>query len=262
MIRKKKSRRFFNKKWKAIDSNFNNLCGVWDTEKLHQLRVNAKKIKALAKLYQACSTHGKSFDIKQLQELFHTAGNIRLAELNIETLNKYGSENAALIQQQKELIAKQSQELCNQRNNYNKSLKTLRKRFRRNVSNVKNKAILSYYRKNLNNLKNGFAPPIRINSLHNCRKIIKKVLYPLAVMPASLVNKMNINEKYLNEQQDLIGKWHDAIESLQLLFNTGKKDSPLYHTLEDHKQVIFEMITRWSIDFDKKVIGVIKHGFI
>jgi hypothetical protein len=74
-------------------------------------------------------------------------------------------------------------------------------------------------------------------------------------MPACLTNKMNINEKYLNEQQDLIGKWHDAIETLQLLFNTGKKDSPLYHTLEYDKQVIFEMITRWSIDFDKKVIG-------
>jgi len=120
---------------------------------------------------------------------------------------------------------------------------------------MKNDDIQLYYRNNLNKLTEHFSFPINETLLHKSRKIIKDLLYPLKLMPTSLVNKLNLNESYLDYLQENIGSWHDAVITLQLLDNNNLQQHANYQLLCKQKEAIAATIKQSCIDFDKKVIG-------
>jgi hypothetical protein len=70
-----------------------------------------------------------------------------------------------------------------------------------------------------------------------------------------LANKLNLNQRYLDYQQEIIGQWHDVIITLQLLQAEGYAEHQEYSSLSINKDHLYSLITQWSTDFDKKIIG-------
>lgn len=249
MAKTKKIQKFLNKQWNEMGNNLNAYCITGDREKLHALRVNAKKIRAVVSLLKACSNGKKKFSIKQLKELFAHAGEVRTAQLNAEALHEHYIQNEELQKEQNFVIERESDELCRRKENYDMSIKTLKKSTAIHFSKIKNKSILLYYQNSLQELSINFSPPIKEDDLHDNRKIIKRLMLALKTLPDSVTDQINVNQKYLDDLQDLIGKWHDTIIAADLL---GKDDRG-YQSLNDKKQMQIEAIENLSASFDEKV---------
>jgi CHAD domain-containing protein len=256
MISRKKLNSFFGERFEGITNSLNALCNQWDTETLHQLRVHSKKTKAIAKLLNECSYENKAFKTAELKALFKHAGNIRTAELHLEIFKQNNITVECLIEAQRNIISIESEKLCSQKEAYIKDIKNLQERFADNVVRIKNQAILDYYRNSVSKLVSFFATPIDIAVLHESRKLIKNLLYPLKLMPLPLLNKLNLNEEYLDYCQETIGKWHDAVITLELLKHAEPNNLPGYETLNNYRQYLYSSIVQLSIDFHKKILGV------
>lgn len=231
-----------------MKDNLDALCTTWDKDKLHALRVNAKKIKAVVSLLKACSQN-KKFSIKRLKELFAHAGEIRTAQLNVEALHEHHIQNEELEKEQNHVIERESNELCKRKKTYNRNIKKLKKSLAIHSSAIKNKSILLYYHDSLLKLSANFSPPIKDECLHDNRKIIKRLLFALKILPDSLTDQININQQYLDDLQDLIGKWHDTIIASELLGTNAAG----HQTLNDKKQMQLESIESSTASFNEKV---------
>lgn len=248
MARTKKIQKSLNKQWFEMRKNIDSLCVTWDKEKLHDLRLNAKKIKAIVSLLKACLPANK-LSIKKLKELFDHAGEIRTAQLNIEALHASDIQNEQLEKQQNEIIERESYELCRRRKTYNTNIKKLRKNIEISSNKIKTKNIISFYEERLEELSVNFLPPVNEATLHDNRKIIKTLLLALKALPKSLQKQININKKYLDELQDMIGKWHDTIIVSDLLATNGLHEQ---ETVKDKKEKQLETIKNLTNSFDVK----------
>jgi CHAD domain-containing protein len=255
MISRKKFMNFFDERFEGIIHSADELSSAWNKETLHQLRVNAKKVKAVAGLLQECSGEKKAFKTRELKALFKHAGNIRTAELHLETFAQNNITVDSLVESQTNIISTESEKLCNEKESYLLEVKTLHERLSKNVTTIKNRSIVNYYRNGLAKLCSYFIIPIDVAHLHESRKLIKNLLYPLKLMPLSLVNKLNLNEEYLDYQQDIIGKWRDAIITLELLDSSGYTNHPGRDSINTSAEHLYSIIAISSIDFNKKIIG-------
>jgi CHAD domain-containing protein len=256
MISRKKFNSFFNERFEGITNSLDALCNQWDAETLHELRVHSKRTKALAKLLSECSNEKKAFKTPELKALFKHAGNIRTAELHLEIFEQHNITVESLIEAQRNIIATESEKLCSQKKIYTKDIQNLHYRFADNVLTIKNESIVKYYRNSLSKLMSYFVSPIDVALLHESRKLIKNLLYPLKLMPLLLLNKLNLNEEYLDYCQDTIGKWHDAGTTLELLKQAGYENLTGYESLNNYMECLYSSIEGLSIDFDKKIIGL------
>lgn len=250
MAKTKKIQKFLNKQWQEMESNLDALCITWDSEKLHDLRLNAKKTKAVGSLLKACSSNKKKFSIKKLKELFDHAGEIRTAQLNVEALHENHVHNEQLEKEQNMVIERESGELCRRKKSYSRNIKKLKKSIAIHSSKIKNKSIISYYQKSQEELSVNFLPPVKEAILHDNRKIIKKLLLALKALPKPLEKQINIDKEYLDNLQDLIGKWHDSMIASEMLGS----DNPGHQALNDKKQNQLEAIENLTNSFDKKVV--------
>src|SRR2546423_1104940 len=104
MVKEKRLKDYFNKRWQAILKNLDTLCTVSDSEALHDLRLNAKKVKGLTDLLKSSSKHPKNFSTKLIRPLFQQTGAIRIADLNLKTLKEYQFQNKNLELEQNSII--------------------------------------------------------------------------------------------------------------------------------------------------------------
>ena len=251
MAKTKKIQKFLDVQWDEMRNNLDDLCISWNGEKLHNLRLNAKKTKAVVSLLKNCSSKKKKFSIKKLKELFDHAGEIRTAQLNVEALHENNIQNENLEKEQNVIIERESHELCNRKKAYSRNIKKLKKRNSLRSVKIKNKRISTYYQKSLEQLKNNFLPPVKEDVWHESRKIIKRLLFAFTALPKTLRQEINFDKKYFDELQDKIGKWHDTIIALNML----PTDHPGYNVLDIKKQMELEELVHLTSSFNEKVIS-------
>jgi len=250
MAKTKKIQKFLNAQWYEMSNNLDALCISWDKEKLHDLRLNAKKTKAVVSLVKNCIPHKEKYSIKKLKELFDHAGEIRTAQLNAEALHENNVQNETFEKEQTVIIERESGELCKRKKTYSRNIKKMQKRLALHSLRIKNKSIKLYYHNSIEELSYNFLAPLKEELLHHNRKIIKRLLLALKALPQSLQNEININKKYLDELQDKIGKWHDTAIVSEVL----PKDDRGYQLLNDKKQTQLEEIRNLTNSFNEKAI--------
>ncbi|MCW3105936.1 MAG: hypothetical protein JWQ09_442 [Segetibacter sp.] len=250
MVKRNKIQKTLNKQWDEMIKNLLSLCKNFDQEKLHDLRLNNKKVKAIIHLLKECLPNKKKFTAKKLNELFDKAGTIRTAQLNLKTLDKHSIQNEEFKHQQNQIIKNESEELCKRKDTYSRNIKKLQKTITKNLTGINNQKIISYYHKNLKELSINFRHPINPEYLHEQRKIIKKLLYALKIIPAFLKKEININTNYLDALQDAIGNWHDDIVTLETLTHLGINEEEALSSLICQKQTDFEAVKNLSASFD------------
>jgi len=258
MIKRKRIQKYLHKQFQGIKNNLFEIGDNIDKDKLHELRLHSKKAKAITSFLQESLGKKNEYSIKELKELFHCAGNIRTAQLNLETIKHVGINNYAFEKSQQFIIDNEAKKLTARTIEYQEQINTLEKRLYSNLHDVSNKGAIAFYHKNLRSLRDNLQITDE-NKMHDNRKIIKKLLYTLKLLPSLVVKKINVNKEYLDNLQDLIGKWHDTVITLEQLYEAGVTNENELAQLRRNQRDLFVASIREIANFDSSVLLVKSH---
>lgn len=189
-----------------------------DAEVLHQLRVSLKKVKAVLDYLR--TLHPKKIKSlrKKLQLVFHAAGSVREAQLRLKWLKgkrfHYLIQYAAFDQKIKE----EEELFVTQKKDHLKKLRSICDELAEYLKEVDADALLQYSAALKEQLEKQL-PTVAKNEWHALRKLVKQLLYAhhwftekdkLKVLTVAAYQK-------LDQLQEKIGVWHDAVDLLQWL---------------------------------------------
>ena len=89
--------------------------------------------------------------------------------------------------------------------------------------------------------------------LHNGRKMLKHLLYNEDVVQDGIARDLNINFKYVDDLQKVLGRWHD--NKLTLDFFLHKKLDKDINPIKQRNAELEKAITQKATDFEQKVSG-------
>jgi CHAD domain-containing protein len=254
MVSKKRIRTYFAKRWNKLFKNFRAIQQSPDADSVHDLRVEAKKLKAFSALLNQANGRAGHLSIKQMKPLIRQTGVIREAELHLKTLYEYEFGSNGLEQEQKECIKNGYALLHNNGNTYKAGIKAVKKRFSKPVRTLKNKEVRNYIDSIIDQLILHFLWPIDTEQLHEARTKIKNLVYIVEMLPQKLQVKININIKYLDPLQELIGQWHDLNLTLHLLQNKNLDKDPSFTAMKAQEVALLEQIKKEVEYFAGKVV--------
>ncbi|MBK6504972.1 MAG: CHAD domain-containing protein [Ignavibacteria bacterium] len=120
--------------------------------------------------------------------------------------------------------------------------------------NVSNVCVISYYRKWLSYLSEKFLS-IEEEDLHECRKVIKRLMYLYPLMSEPIRQSLRINVSYLDTLQEEIGKWHDTIIAREHYSGSDQKDEKHLRKIEMTGEARLKSIQLLTTNFDEKFAG-------
>jgi CHAD domain-containing protein len=247
MIKKGQQRAHFNEVWESMLAHLLAFCETREPEKLHQFRVQAKKVKALLLFWQNGSV---AEQLAPLRAIFKQAGKIRSAHVNLAFIGQYGIENVAIKEEQEKIVKNETRRFCSKLGVHLKVLKKLRKALAANFQDIENKAVVRFYKKQLKRLSRFFARPhLPVLQLHPTRKQIKKLLYFHDALPMPLAEKLRLDTDSLDRLQDAIGHWHDAVVTSEFLKKEPYADKKMLEKLDRLKKRLYAFIRTLSRDF-------------
>lgn len=183
----------------------------WSAEDIHNLRVEMKKLMALAELVKAANPdfHRKKM-LAPYIVFFDQAGQIRDIQLHLALLKKY-----ELIIALADYISHVDLRLTNEMNKLQalirkaaiKKIRQAEKTFTTGIKKVSKKKALAFLIRKQTHLEDILAEtPIQEDGLHELRKQIKNVMYL-----SPLFRSNHLQSDWYASLQDLIGQWHDLV---------------------------------------------------
>lgn len=248
MVKKKRLKKYFDKRWKGLKGELKTLKKSPDDEALHELRLSAKKIKAMVALLKETSKKGHKFSTKSIKPLFQQTGAIRTARLNLKTIRDHQVNNRTLQLFLNDIVNYEYNDLCSKYKCYKKTINKLQDKFSSALTSIKDKQVKNYYRKNISRLSISFLWPVDMSSLHENRKIIKNLLYVNKALPTSLQRSILLDVKYLDKLQEKIGLWHDFDMARDLLNKHGLVHIAGYASIFCQQMKLLECI-KMDVDF-------------
>jgi CHAD domain-containing protein len=243
---KKSQHRFLKKRIKNVLQHLHVFSQTRSTEELHQLRVEMKRIKALVRFSADCLKKKKLKRLADpIQKIFKHAARIRNAHINLELTQGLSNKkfradmNAIQLEQWRKFAALQD--------NYDKNIKDFRKKLLPNLQRVKSTEANKWYKKEIK--KTGRLLNEGHSQLHNARKKLKRVSYMNELYPA----KPKLNERYLEEVEDAIGKWHDVKLTLGVLKREGALNKKLSERLKSKQGELLFLIDHITGNFKGQV---------
>ncbi|MHB8208917.1 CHAD domain-containing protein [Mucilaginibacter sp.] len=178
-----------------------------EQEKLHEFRVEVKKIKAFLILADSAAPKSRLLKkFKPIDRIFRRAGKIRSASINM----KINSSVIPIKQRQQQLSIADQKFRRNRRHDMEK-IKHAGKQLEGSIKSINNIHISLFYEKHLQQISGFLKQGDFSGSLHECRKQLKILLYNYRLVGPLLVIKLN--ERYLDQLQQAIGDWHDTVEA-------------------------------------------------
>jgi len=172
---------------------------------LHDFRVSVKKMKAFLILAESA---GHEYNLhkkfRPVGRIFRHAGKIRNVAVNKQLCGSATSE--LLIQTAPHAMEEKFKRKCSR---YAQIIKQVERRIETSIRPINDIHIFFFYEAHLQQIASFFDDANFSDSLHECRKQIKVLLYNyLLVRP---LMDIKINEQYLDELQEAIGDWHDLV---------------------------------------------------
>ena len=214
-----------------------------DSETLHQIRVDIKKIKAVIEAINGCVKGFKAHkNFIPFRSIFRRAGAIREPEVLARLLLQYKVEGITPEQKPVEQLAVAfHSNISHFLNVVEKGKKNL-KAFSKQVNRDDLKGYLASKKKKV---KSQLYPRPKMATMHKVRKSVKEIIY-LSEVGGKLKRK---EAKFNNKMQDIIGRLHDK----QVLLDLFKNNSKASHILRD--LIKLECIT------DKKEIFILAKDY-
>jgi CHAD domain-containing protein len=224
MNAKKQLAKYFIKRVDAIEGLIKQSDAQLTKDYFHQLRVEIKKIQALAEMLKSST---KGFNPKKvispIRKIFDQAGKIRQIQLAEETLKKYDPDGALQLFPST-LHLKEHEEKIN----FTVLLDRVKKKISKAVNRIKpviKKLDSRDLKKYIEDLKQEIDDlqkrPLEAKQVHELRKGLKKLYYNLKSLKLKDNSTDFKNGKVL---QELMGQWHDKrVMARDLLKATEKR---------------------------------------
>ncbi|MBK9636789.1 MAG: CHAD domain-containing protein [Bacteroidetes bacterium] len=198
----------------SLNQNLSSYMKVKESEYLHHLRVDIKKINAI--LSFAEKIFKTKYNANLLKLLFHDAGKIREIQINLNLLNAIPKPPLRLITRLRKEENTLSKEFIKNDVQYIFTIKHFRKNIRL-PKLLSNKMTIAKYFINQKNKAEKILQNLDRGNLHRYRKKIKKLIYIYNALPKRIQNKIDIDIAVINKQQQWVGDWHDTYAAINFL---------------------------------------------
>jgi len=234
----KKIAKYIDSQFKDLTRNLSSYSKDREAERLHEIRVDVKKLKAIINLI---TEHNKNFKahkhFKPLRDIFRKAGDIRQPQIMFQLLLKYGVtgiEKDVVLDVDGALVGN----FVDRVPSFIRTCKKSRKSLLKHVKTIGHRKISNSINKFKKRLQQALTSKIKFEKIHKTRKLLKQVIY-LSDIHHDLKKK---KRKFFNDLQELIGNVHDkqmlmillrksarpvnqkALEDLRLAIETDKME--------------------------------------
>lgn len=206
MAGRKAQRAYFSKRWSALEGFLNDTERGGDAEALHQLRVQIKKLRAVLDVY---GNPVKKKELAPLKALFREAGLVRSAGIHLDLLRKLHAPDAQL-RSQAIAHARLLKSFRDHIPEHRKKLNGIYGSLKAQLNGLTDSALSWQFLECLDRAAARLTDDTPETSWHEARKQIKLLLYAGALADNRVGEKLQLNVKYLNRLQELIGEWHDT----------------------------------------------------
>jgi CHAD domain-containing protein len=242
MLSRKKQVAYFKKRTDKIIHHLKAYCKTRSKESLHQLRVETKRVSALARLSDATSKRSRVKDeLKGMKEIFHHAAIIRNAHLNLELTS--GVTSNSFREKEKAVQHREWLKLRSHKKENIRTLKHLRKEGAKDLHRIKKKDDKKWFKDQLSGAHKELSSGVA--NLHNARKILKRLIYMNDLHKAPL----HLNQPYLTDLEKVIGDWHDVKLVIPTLKRKHAYNKKAAQRLELKQKELKFTIDRFAQDF-------------
>lgn len=189
-------------------------CQHPQSEDLHRLRVNIKKLRALFSFVG--HVHKKQHVAQWLKALFKEAGAIRELQINRRMLAAFPQPPLRLM---KQLLTREkalTEELIQHKSIHLHSISQVKAAMDVPEKWPSHKAISNYFDKERKKAKQEWEQKDR-ESLHRYRMSLKKIMYVYDVLPDAEQVKLDIDKSAIHLIQEDLGDWHDTYAAIHFL---------------------------------------------
>lgn len=209
MLTKKRQLRFLAEKEQQWLQELEVFNASRDEKALHRLRLELKKIRALVNLAKVRSGKRAAAQFAGLKKMFREAGMIRDAGSQVRFLEErhllseeQKNRQATAIRMAGDIFAAHSHQ-------YRKKGKKASKRLKTEMHAIRAGGVLRWYAAEI--IRTGLLLASTGDNLHEARKKIKAMLYVQKILPPDITKRIRLNTGYLDQLQEAIGQWHDAM---------------------------------------------------
>jgi CHAD domain-containing protein len=217
-----------------------------DPEKLHRLRVEVKKMKALL-LVSAGSLNDDLLPetFEPVRKVFKKAGKIRSAVLHLELLKEEKINDKKLEKALRKSAEKDGKKFRkNSKDNF-QAFSTQNALLKHHFTAVSGKHLQQLYEKELHSLGKLSHKRTGDPGLHECRKKIKYLLYIAEILDGPWVKSTKLNKFYLKKLEESLGEWHDVVDLVDLMKKEKYKPEEiprrLFHLKSERREKVHEL---------------------
>ncbi len=209
MLTKKRQRQYITEKerhWLQELVVFNE---SRDEKALHRLRLEIKKVRALVELAKVRSGKRAGAHFSELKKMFREAGVIRDAASQVRYLEERNLLTNEHRDQQTRSIQLAADDFAAHIHRYRKKGKKASRRLKTDMKPIQTGRIQRWFAREI--IRTGILLGSTGDELHEARKRIKTLLYIHKLLPAAITQRVLLNTDYLDQLQESIGQWHDAV---------------------------------------------------
>ncbi len=236
---------FISNRLKSIERQLRRFEYDRKMERLHQIRVDIKKIRAI--LSFAKHVYCENIESDSLKPLFITAGEIRQCQLTIELLESVSFSPENII---KSLIEKRDlliKEFLISIPSYLILVKQFQQNFFFDFRNATEKTITNYLKPRRKKANRNFNSHRR-SKMHHFRKLLKKIMYVYGILPKKMKKHLQLKVGLINKVQNEVGEWHDTYAAIDFLIlnNANRKDNYITALNELEAKQFDNLFTQFS----------------
>lgn len=209
MLTKRKQRRFLAEKEQQWLDQLEAFGDSHDNEALHRLRVELKKIRALVKLIDTGSGKRAANHFRGLKQMFREAGKVRDAASQAQWLEQRNLMTPMEREQRAASMRAAADLFASHLDGYRQNGQKASRRLRSDVHSIHAARIRRWFAREV--LEAGVMLSRQGPEMHDARKKLKTILYVHKLLPSVIRQRIPLNTDYLDQLQDAIGQWHDAI---------------------------------------------------
>ncbi len=224
-----------------------------EPELIHDIRVDIKKIRALASFLKK-QYKGKPLPkLKALNSIFSKAGEVRDLEINIRLLEELSHDNPLLLNELKE--RKERSGILFRKNipAYIKTVKEIKSALKIPSKKPEKEFVKKYFDKLIEKADAYLHHPERKKELHEFRITIKKMMYVYDALPANLQDQCSLNQKYIVQLQEKAGEWHDTYTSLTFLQSVKSTATVPSAALVKQEEILFRSLCSHRRTFKRNI---------
>lgn len=214
---------FISSRLKSIERQLRRFEYDRKMERLHHIRVDIKKIRALLSFVE--KVYCQNIESDSLKTLFTNAGEIRQFQITIELLESISFPPQNIIQNLKQKRDVLINEFLIAIPSYLKLVSQYHENYYFDFLNPTEKTITNYLASRRKKANRSFNCHRR-SKMHRFRKLLKKIMYVYGILPKKMKKHLELKTGLINKVQNEVGEWHDTYAAIDFLIlnNANRKD--------------------------------------